>query len=54
MHGLTGGKVAMKVPDHAHDDILTLTEISQMLRLDRKTVVRIASEMGGMRFGRRW
>lgn len=44
----------MTIPEYPPDAILTLTEISKALHLDRKTVVRLASELGGRRFGRRW
>lgn len=44
----------MSYPEYPADAILTLTQISKALRLDRKTVVRLASVLGGRRFGRRW
>lgn len=36
------------------DSILTLTEVSQALRLDQRIVSRIASQLGGKRVGRYW
>lgn len=38
----------------AADDILTLTEVAAALRLDPRTVRRVASELGGRRCGSRW
>lgn len=39
---------------HAPDDILTLSELAAELRLDRRTIVRVASLIGGRQFGNRW
>ncbi len=44
----------MSYPEYPPDAILSLTQISRALNLDRKTVVRLASDLGGRRFGRRW
>ena len=38
----------------ADDDLLTLTEVSAALRLDPRTVRRVASRIGGKRIGRCW
>ena len=38
----------------AADDILTLAEVSAALRLDPRTVRRVASRIGGRRIGNRW
>ena len=39
---------------HAPDSILTLAEVAQALRLDPRTVKRVAGELGGKRIGNRW
>ena len=39
---------------HQPDDILNLQEVAAYLRLDPRTVLRIASALGGRRTGRRW
>ena len=44
----------MNFPEYPPDAILTPEEVSAALRLDRRTIVRLASEPGGRRFGRRW
>ena len=36
------------------DDVLSLDEVATALRLDRRTVRRVAFQLGGKRFGRRW
>jgi len=36
------------------DDILNLREVADYLRLDPRTVLQIASRLGGRRTGRRW
>ena len=42
------------MPVYAPDAILTLDEVSDALRLDPRTVKRVAEELGGKRIGRRW
>ena len=44
----------MTFPEYPPDAILSLTQMAEALHLDRKTVVRLASVLGGRRFGRRW
>lgn len=41
-----------RIPQYVPDSILTLAEISRALRLDQRTVSRIASVLGGKRIGR--
>ena len=41
-------------PEYPPDAILSLNQMAAALHLDRKTVVRLASMLGGRRFGRRW
>ena len=36
------------------DDILNLSEVADYLRLDPRIVLRVASQLGGRRTGRRW
>lgn len=44
----------MDYPEYPPDAILSLTQTCEALHLDRKTVVRLASVLGGRRLGRRW
>ncbi len=44
----------MTYPEYPPDAILSLKQMAEALHLDRKTVVRLASVLGGRRFGRRW
>ena len=39
---------------YSPEDILTLEELATKLRLDPRTVKRVASALGGKRFGNRW
>ena len=36
------------------DDVLSLAEVARELRLDPRTVRRVASTLGGRQFGNRW
>lgn len=40
--------------NYAENSILTLKELAEELRLDPRTVKRVASELGGRRIGNRW
>ena len=48
------GEITVNYPEYPPDAILTLNQMTEALHLDRKTVVRLASMLGGRRFGRCW
>lgn len=37
-----------------HDDILDVAQLAKELNLDQRTIKRVASQLGGRRFGNRW